>query len=123
MGSFNIPGDAVLSSDGRTLLLTSGGERVAQRLRVGIKTVLGTYRYDMARGVPWFELLEKPNQALLRAALYDYFLSHPDVSSILSLEFRVDRLTRLMNVTYQLRMKNGDVVGDTTPVSPLGVST
>jgi hypothetical protein len=97
---------------------------MSQRLRVGVRTVLGTYKYDMSRGVPWLAMLEKPNQALLRAALYDYFLGHPEVSAILSLEFRVDRLTRLMSVFYQLRLATGDVIEATSDITPLrAVST
>jgi hypothetical protein len=122
MGCFNIPGDAVLAPDGSTLLLTTGAPRVAQRLRIGIRTILGTYKYDLAKGVPWFRLLEKPNQALLRSSLRDYFLSHPEVRSIRSLEFRVDRQTRLMSVAYSLQMAGGNVVSDTTAITPL-VST
>lgn len=123
MGSFNIPGDAVLSDDGRTLLLTSGPARVTQRLRVGIRTVLGTYRYDLGRGVPWLELLDKPNQALLRAGLHDYFLGHAEVASILSLELRVERLTRLMTVAYALRLADGTTVIDTADITPIAVPT
>lgn len=123
MGSFNIPGDAVLSSDGRTLSLTTGPERVGQRLRLGIRTVLGTYKYDLSQGVPWFELLERPNQALFRASLHDYFLSHPEVAAILALEFRLDRRTRLMSVYYQLRMKTGQVVEATAAITPLSAGS
>lgn len=122
MACFNISGDAVLSSDGRTLLLTTGGERLAQRLRVGIKTILGTYKYDLSKGVPWFRLLEKPNQALLRTGIRDFFLGFPEVSSILSLQFTVDRATRLMSVAYQLRLADGTTVEATSPITPL-VST
>lgn len=122
MGSFNIPGDAVLSSDGRTLLFATGGERTSQRLRVGIRTVLGTYKYDLAKGVPWFELLEKPNQALFRAALYDHFLSHPEVSSVLRLDFRIDRLTRIMSVSYQLKMADGQELVGSSDVTAVAVS-
>jgi len=122
MACFNIAGDAALSPDGRTMLLTTGDERTAQRLRIGIRTVLGTYRYDLAKGVRWFELLDKPHQALLRAELYDYFLSHPEVSSIASLEFRVDRVTRVMSVAYQLRMASGQVLEGSSDITALAVS-
>lgn len=119
MACFPIPGDAVLSSDGRTFLLTTGGPRVAQRLRIGIQTILGTYKYDLDKGIPWFRLLDKPNQALLRPAIRDFFLSFPEVHSIRSLEFLVDRQTRLMSVAYELRMADGEVVKATSPITPL----
>jgi len=119
MACFPIPGDAALSSDGRTFLLTTGPERLAQRLRVGIHTVLGTYKYDLSKGIPWLQLLEKPNQALLRTAMRDFFLSFPEVSSILSLTFGNDRVTRLMSVDYQLRLADGTVVTATSPITPL----
>jgi hypothetical protein len=122
MACFDIPGDAALSPDRRTLLLTTGAPRVAQRLRVGIRTVLGTYKYDLAKGVPWFELLEKPNQILLRSAIYDFFLSHPEVSSVLNLEFRVDRLTRMMSVSYQLKMADGQELTGSSDVTAVAVS-
>lgn len=119
MASFPIPGDAVLASNGRTLLMTTGSKRVAQRLRVGIRTVLGTYKYDLTKGIPWFQLLEKPNQVLLRAAIRDYFLSHPEVHSILSLQFINDRASRRMSVAYSLRMADGETVTATTTITPL----
>lgn len=119
MACFPIAGDAVLSSDGRTFLMVTGGQRLAQRLTVGVKTIQGTYKYDLSKGIPWFVLLDKPNRALLPPAIRDYFLSHPEVHSIISLAFSVDRQTRLMSVDYQLRMKNGEVVVATSPITPL----
>ncbi len=119
MGCFEIPGDAQLSPDGKTLLLTSGGKRLAQRLRIGIGTILGTYKYDLSKGVPWFLLLEKPNRALLDAGLRDYFLSHSEVASIVSLEFPVDPRTRVMSVSYKLKMRTGETVESTSSIVPL----
>jgi hypothetical protein len=119
MASFPIAGDAVLSADGKTFLLTTGAPRLAQRMRVGIRTILGTYKYDLSKGVPWFRLLDKPNQALIRPGIRDFFLSFPEVHSIIDLQFTVDRQTRLMTVTYQLRMGDGQVVTATSPITPL----
>lgn len=119
MACFPIAGDAVLSPDGRTFLFTTGAERLAQRLRAGFKTIQGTYKYDLTKGIPWFVLLDKPNRALLPPAIRDYFLSHPEVHSIISLAFSTDRATRIMSCSYELRMKNGEIVTATTPITPL----
>lgn len=109
----------MLSSDGRTFLFSTGGERLAQRLRGGLRTVLATYKYDLSQGLDWFLLLEKGNEGLLRSAIREFFLSNPEVHSILSLQFVKDRATRLMSVAYELRMNDGEVVTDTTPITPL----
>lgn len=119
MACFPIPGDAVLSSDGRTFVFNTGGERLAQRLRNGIKTIRETYKYDLLQGLPWILLLEKGNEGLLRSAIRDFFLSYPEVHSILSLQFIKDRVTRQMSVSYELRMNNGEVVAETTPITPI----
>lgn len=119
MACFNIPGDAALSADGRTFLLVTGSERLAQRLRVGIRTILGSYKYNQRTGIDWFRLLDKRNQQLLRTEIRGYFLSHPEVSSILSLEFLVERSTRMMSVAYRLRLADGEFVEATSPITPL----
>jgi len=119
VGCFSIRGDAVLSDDGRTLLLATGPERLVSRLRVGLHTILGSYKYNLDKGLPWFALLDKPNQALLRRSLRDFFLSHSEVASIISLEFIGDRVARTLNVTYQLRMADGRVVIATSAITPL----
>jgi hypothetical protein len=116
---FSIRGDAALSADGRTLLFATGPERLAQRLRVGLHTIQGSYKYDLTQGLPWFQLLDKPNRALLERSIRDFFLSFPEVASILSLEFTRDPATRDLSVAYQLRMADGQVVTATSAITPL----
>jgi hypothetical protein len=86
---------------------------------VGIRTILGTYKYNLRKGVDWFRMLDKPNETLLRSGVREFFQSQPEVSSILSLEFRVDRTTRQMSIAYRLRLADGTEVEDTSPITPL----
>lgn len=117
MPTFDIPGDMMLMPDGTSIVLATGVARVKQRLRIGIQTILGTYKYDVAKGLPWFEWLDKTRASVIESELRKFFLSFPEVQSLTTLTLSIDKPTRQLAVRYELRLKSRETITDTIAIA------
>ena len=117
MATFDKTGDAMLTPDGKSIVLATGPARVKQRLKVGIQTIAGTYRYNIDAGIPWIEWFEQGVRAPIDAGLRAFFTSFPEVLRIDKLTLDVNRSTRLLQVNYILQLKDGTEIVATTSMA------
>ena len=119
MATFDKPGDAMLTPDGKSIVLATGPARVKQRLKVGIQTILGSYRYNTNAGLPWFEWFDQGMRAPIEVELRKFFNSFPEILRVNSLSLTVDRNTRMLFVSYALQLKDGSEITSTTPIATI----
>ena len=117
MATFDIPGDAMLTPDGTSIMLASGAPRVKQRIKVGIETILGSYKYDPSKGLPWFDWLDRTQRVVIESELRKFFLSYPEVLTIVSLTLSVAKPTRQLSVRYELKLKSAAIITDTIAIA------
>lgn len=82
----------------------TGGEQVAQRLQIKLRTLLGEVPLNTAAGVPWFEeILGSRPPALNRAdaILREQILSTPEVESIEYLNIDFTASQRALAVDFK----------------------
>ncbi len=116
MATYPIEGDFRLSEDGTHFLMTSGIPRLKQRIRRGLRQVLGANRYDRKRGLPWFDgMLDKGQRFTFEATIRSYLTSFPEVTQILAFEMLFTPKTRTISVNYRLLVDTGDVIEDSVP--------
>lgn len=116
MACFNIPGDAALSADGRRLLLTTGPDRTAQRVRVGIRTHRGSYKYDRSKGIPWQEALSLESPVAADVEVSKFLLSRPEIKAIRRLTFRPDKATRTLYCDFLVQTVGDEEVSGSLPI-------
>jgi hypothetical protein len=119
MATFDIPGDMMLTPDRTSVVLATGPARVKQRLKVGIQTILGSYKYDPSAGLPWFEWFDQGMRFPIEGELRKFFLTFPEVASINKLTLSVERSTRMLSVRYELQLKDGSEITDSTPLAQI----
>lgn len=117
MATFDIPGDAMLTDDGTSIVLATGPERVKQRLKVAAQTFLGSYKYNQDIGLPWLDWFEQGVRVPYEAELRKFFLSHKEVDSVTSLTVSVNRTTRRLSVSYVVQLKDGAEISSTIPIA------
>ena len=120
MAFFRIAGDAELSPDGKSLLLCTDKQRLKQRYTIGLRTILGTSRYNTRIGVDWVRLLEKGDTQTIRAALTRFFFSFKETRSIKKLELVRDRQTRVLYVDWEVLTKTNLNIDGYSPILKLG---
>lgn len=101
-------GDLLL--DGGRLVLLSGSEAVAQRVRVRLLTFLGEWRFDVNRGTPWLEQIlgRAPDLSLITSILRQRIAETDGVSEVLSLSLDVDRANGGLSVSGRIRADSGE---------------
>jgi len=117
MACFDIPGDLMLTPDRRSIVLVTGAKRLKQRMRAGVHTLLGSYKYNLNAGIPWLTWLDKSQRVPIEAELRKYFLSYPEVQSIKSLRLRLDKNTRVLFVLYALQLRSREEITDTLDIA------
>jgi hypothetical protein len=117
MPTFDFPGDIMLTPGGTSIMLASGASRVKQRLKVGIETILGTYKYDPSKGLPWFDWLDRTQRVVIETELRKFFLSYPEVLTIVNLALTVTKATRQLSVRYELKLKSAELITDTIAIA------
>lgn len=124
MACFDAPGDAQLSPDGTTLMLTSGLHRAKQRVVLTLSMIRGTYKYDRLKGFPWFSgLLDRGSQPVLEATIRKELREMPEVKVLQRLDFTVDRETRLLSVYFEILTSDGDVIDGSVPLPLVAVAS
>lgn len=96
-------GDLVFESG--NLVLISGVEATAQRLRGKMSTFLGDWYLDKRVGFPFFRdvLIKRPDVRLVLAMVREVILSDPGVTEIVTLNFDFDTPERTFTVDAVIR--------------------
>jgi hypothetical protein len=117
MACFDVEGDLQLTPDRRSIMLITGAKRLRQRMRAGISTLLGQYKYNVNSGIPWLTWLDKAARVPIESELRKHFLSYPEVQSVKSLKLTVDKRTRVLFVSYVLQLKSSEEITDTLDIA------
>jgi hypothetical protein len=113
MPCFAVQGDLRLTDDETGFVATSGLARLAQRIRIGLQTPLGYWRWDTTIGVP-ITNVEKLTRNVLLAMIRRYLLSFDEIVRVSSLSVTVDS-SGLANVTYAAITNAAETLQDTFP--------
>jgi hypothetical protein len=117
MACFEVQGDLMLTADRRSIVLVTGPQRLKQRMRVGIHTLLGQYKYNVNSGIPWLTWLDKSQRVPIESELRKHFLSYPEVQAVTSLKLTVDKRSRVLFVAYVLQLKSAAEITDTVDIA------
>lgn len=103
----------LLTTESCDLLLIDNAERVAQQIRIKLKSFLREWFLDMSYGVPYFEyiLVKQPNMTHIRSILRQQISDVADVSKVQELTFSLDRQNRALAVEYVAETTFGLVTG------------
>ncbi len=119
MTTFNVPGDMVLTADRKSVVLVTGPERVKQRVRIGIQTLLGTYKFNLDAGIPWLVWLDKSQRVPIESELRKHLLTYPEIQAVTSLNLTVDKRTRLLFVSFVAQLRSREAITDTVSIAPI----
>lgn len=99
---FPIQGDIELTADGRDFMFVSGAERVIQSIKARAQIFKGSWRYDLTKGMPYFQdiLVGSPDEILVRRRFYDLIAETPGVASVTSVKIRLDRTSQTIYVDF-----------------------
>jgi hypothetical protein len=111
---FPIPGDLELTEDGRDLVFFHGAAKVAQSIRVGAQIFRGSWRYDRAKGVPYFEdiLVAGPQFERVRRRFHELLTETPGVTTVTRVDLRIDREDGTMYVDFAVVTETGESFAD-----------
>jgi len=100
----------LLLRGGRLQVLTNA-EAVGQRVKVRLLTLLGEWRFDVARGTPWVEQIlgRAPDLTLIRSILRRRIAETEGVAEVVSLSLTVTPGAGVLTVSARLRTDDGDV--------------
>jgi hypothetical protein len=89
---------------GGDLVLTTGGEALAQDIALSLALIRGEYFADLDAGVPYFEdfWVKNPNLAVVRADIRECIEARPGVKSVEQLELVVDKASRRADITFNV---------------------
>lgn len=104
--------DAIIENG--DLVLTTGKEAHAQRIKQRILLIFGEWFLDRSRGIPYFTqvLVKNPNPVLVDAVFKNEVISDPSVLELQEFEIDIDNATREMNLKWKARTKEGDITFD-----------
>ena len=85
------------------IMLIDNAERVAQQIKIQLKSFLAEWFLDTTYGVPYFEniLVKNPNMSRIRNIFRQKILEVPDVSAVNSLTLSNNRQTRELTIEYE----------------------
>jgi len=110
---FDIPGDLGLTEDGRDLAFVSGATKVLQSIKARAQIVLGSWRYDLTKGMPYYQdiLVGGPEVELVRRRFYDLIAETDGVTSVKSVNIRLDSTLQTVFVDFVAIAANEQVSG------------
>lgn len=93
------------------LSFVDGAERIAQQIKITLKTFLGEWFLDTSHGIPYFEkiFIKQPNRAEVEAILRTKIKDVPGVKSVGKLALSVDAQTRQLFVDGEANTDEGIV--------------
>ena len=102
----------LLLSPTNDLILIGNAERVAQQIKISLKTFLGEWFLDIGDGVPYFEeiLVKNPNTMIIREIIRDRILTVPGVNTVITLDVEIDRSARMLQITHETQTTEGLVI-------------
>lgn len=91
------------------LVLIDNAERVAQQVKIKLRSFLGEWFLDTTYGVPYFEsiLIKNPSLDHIRNILRQQILDVDDVSAVTTLTLSVDKQTRTLTVNFECETTYG----------------
>lgn len=91
----------LLIQDG-DIVLIDNAERVAQQVKIKLKSFLSEWFLDTTYGVPYLEeiLVKNPSLDHVRNILRQQILDVDDVSSVTSLTLNLDKQSRVLTVDF-----------------------
>lgn len=94
-----------------TLFFVSGADRVAQSIKIRLKTFLGEWFLDEAYGVPYLEsvLVKNPKASIINAVFRTAILAIEGVERIVYLDLDLDRRERTLVVKYEVESLYGPI--------------
>ena len=94
------------------LSLTTGAEAIRQHLTQRLRTFLQEWFLDFRIGVPWFQQVLKKNYdpVVVDAAIKGEIVNTPGIEELTSFSLEIITGTRQLNVTFQARTIEGDVI-------------
>lgn len=107
-----VQGDIRISDDRRSVVMASGLARVAQRMRIGLQTLQGSWRWDLNKGVPFIsQRVEKLTKPILHAMITKFLMSFPEVLRIIVLTIEVDS-DGLATANYTVQCKDNQTLSE-----------
>lgn len=118
MASFDVLGDLQLSPDGKRFVYLTGALALAQRIKVGFHTPLGSLVFNTALGFPWLRDFfgRKGTVASRIAVIRSYLAGFQEVQQVIVTE-TLDRKTRQVTYRYLLETTLGSI-GDEITFEP-----
>lgn len=104
-------GDIYVSPTGQAILTPTTEDETMQRLKSRLGRWSNEWFADRTKGVPYRRdvLVKNPNMAVIKSALRSEIQADAGVATILSLDTVVDSATRVLSVTFEVRLVAGDV--------------
>lgn len=108
---FPVPGDIELSADGRELLVVEGRAKIAQSIKTRAQIFKGSWRYDRALGVPYFEdiLVAGRSVELVRRRFHELIAGTDGVTGVTGLALTFDSATETISVKFDCTTVFGTV--------------
>ena len=88
---------------GRGASRVGGKEYTAQLVKNRLMTVLGEWKADPSRGLPWFSdiMIKAPDLSLIEGLILSCIKETPHVLDVLSISMSLDKETRTLTVTFE----------------------
>lgn len=112
---FQVSGDFALSDDGRELLLVSREDAILQSLTNGAQVFKGYWRYDLNKGIPYFDdvIVLGPQVSVIQDVYYRYILDTPGIESVQYVHVRFDSASGELFVDFRARADSGAEISST----------
>lgn len=88
---------------GRGASRVEGLSYTAQLTKNRLLTVLGEWKADTSRGLPWFSdiMIKNPDLSLVEGLILSCIKETPHVLDVLSITLTLDNKTRILTVTFE----------------------
>lgn len=90
---------------------------VAQSVATRLRSFLGDAFFAQTEGIDWFNLLGGKDQTAISLAVSATILRTTDVTALNNFNLRLDRVTRLITISYEV----STIFGDTTQSIEIGI--
>lgn len=88
---------------GRGTSRVEGLEYTVQLTKNRLLTVLGEWKADQSRGLPWFSdvMVKAPDMSLIEGLILTCIKETPHVLDVLSINLKLDKVNRVLSVTFE----------------------
>lgn len=109
MQAFALDSTGDLSVAGKMCSLVSGQAAIVQKVRIGLRTIVGEWFADLRYGVPYYTniLVKNPNSAQIVRIFKQLILSCDGVTAVNSISLQYNPATRSATLTYDATIDNG----------------